>query len=384
MMLKLSKDKLETLVQSQAIERISVEELFEFFRREEAVQKFIPDGIYQTDPRDDAVIVYNSARAKRPHGYNKPETATGQEKTCPVCEGNTTKVIDFTPLSQGFTFINKNMFPMLYPDTLSANPQSSKQSPTSSSGTAESRRAYGIHLLQWTSSEHEKDWHNMPLDDCRVVMQRLAAVEKKLLLESGDLMPESEDDNNREQQTAGYVSIIKNCGPLVGGSLPHGHQQIAYSNVMPRRFAENRQFMAARGETLSAYLLRENPAELTVMDYGQTVLLTPYFMRRPYASMLIVKDTSKQYLHELSEQELSEVTRGWSDAIRAMLRIMPQIGREPAYNVVTHNGPGAGLYFEFLPYTQETGGYEHLGLWICQNTPAQAAETLRTALNAET
>jgi hypothetical protein len=48
---------------------------------------------------------------------------------------------------------------------------------------------------------------------------------------------------------------------------------------------------------------------------------------------------------------------------------MPAIGRETAYNITCHNGPGAGLYFEFLPYTQEFGGVEHLGIYACQADP---------------
>ena len=48
--------------------------------------------------------------------------------------------------------------------------------------------------------------------------------------------------------------------------------------------------------------------------------------------------------------------------------------------MVTFNGPGAGLYFEFLPYTQEMGGYEHLGLIMCQANPAAVAEHLRSVV----
>lgn len=60
--------------------------------------------------------------------------------------------------------------------------------------------------------------------------------------------------------------------------------------------------------------------------------------------------------------------------------MMPRVGRELAYNVVTHNGPGAGLYFEFLPYVQEIGGAEHLGLFICQGEPYSAARQIRRCL----
>ena len=63
------------------------------------------------------------------------------------------------------------------------------------------------------------------------------------------------------------------------------------------------------------------------------------------------------------------------------LRLMD---REVAYNVVTNNGPGAGLCFEFLPYTQEMGGLEHLGLYICQESPATVAAELRWFLSTTT
>jgi hypothetical protein len=48
---------------------------------------------------------------------------------------------------------------------------------------------------------------------------------------------------------------------------------------------------------------------------------------------------------------------------------MPSIGREIAHNVITNNGLGVGLYFEFLSYTQEIGGFEQLGLFVCQGNP---------------
>lgn len=63
-----------------------------------------------------------------------------------------------------------------------------------------------------------------------------------------------------------------------------------------------------------------------------------------------------------------------------ILMIMPKIGRETAYTVVANNGPGAGLYFEFLPYTQEIGGCEQLGLFLCQEDPHKAADRLRGIL----
>jgi galactose-1-phosphate uridylyltransferase len=124
-------------------------------------------------------------------------------------------------------------------------------------------------------------------------------------------------------------------------------------------------------------MLRENPADLLVKDYGPAVLMVPYFMRRPYNTLLILKDHSKRHLCECTEEELAALAEAWGDTTAAIMALMPAIGKPAAYNVTVSNGPGAGLYCEFLPYTQETGGFEHLGLWVCQANPQRTAEHLK-------
>lgn len=368
---------LQSIVQAGHIENLSVEDIFTLFRREKGLEDFLPDAAFETDPRDGSLIVYNTARSRRPHDHVLTEPPVDDGKPCPICQGKTTGVIDVAPLSQGRTFINKNLFPILRaieqvdPEYLE---QSNGGRPSYLRGVS-----YGLHFLQWTSSFHDRDWHNMPLADRIVVMERLAALEGKLLLESAGLMPRS-DPGSLTTPTYGYVSIIKNYGSLVGGSLQHGHQQIAFSNVMPRRLHNNWLFLEHEKEAFTAHLLRETPDELVVRDYETAVLLVPYFMRRPYDMMLVLKDYRRQHLFELSAEELSDTAEGWHDAIGLIRAIMPRIGKQLAYNVTTHNGPGAGLYFEFLPYTQETGGFEHLGLWVCQGNPTDAAERLRSLL----
>jgi galactose-1-phosphate uridylyltransferase len=295
-------------------------------------------------------------------------------RECAICQGRTTGVIDVADLSEGFTFINKNLFPVLYPfEVAHPTPPNRQGADPGTAGGA----AYGLHFLQWTSSHHDKDWHNMPLGDCRVVMKRLAALEKKLITESGEFVPAATG------QEHGFVLIVKNYGYLVGGSLSHGHQQIAFSNVMPRHMQDNRRFEIERGEPFSAYLLRESPPELAVKDYGPAILLAPYFMRRPFDMMLLLKDPGKRHLYELTDIEIAAVAEGWHDAIRAIHLIMPELGREIAFNVITNNGPGAGIYFEFLPYTQEMGGAEHLGLLVCQQNPKNVADRIRQVLGGE-
>jgi hypothetical protein len=64
----------------------------------------------------------------------------------------------------------------------------------------------------------------------------------------------------------------------------------------------------------------------------------------------------------------------------AIMAIMPSMGKPTAYNITVSNGPGAGLYCEFLPYTQETGGFEQLGLWVCHDSPPNVASHLQQFL----
>jgi galactose-1-phosphate uridylyltransferase len=375
---RLPRHLFERKLQAENIETLSYADLVRFFQEEEELAAFLPDGVCQFDPRNGEPVLFNSARAGRPHD-NRPKDTTGQERisasrSCVVCEGKTTSSVDVADLSEGFTFINKNLYPVLYPHHELAHHLGVEGLDAKREAVATT--AKGLHFLQWTSSLHDKDWHNLPQVDRVIVMKRLAALEKILLMTSGDYMPLTSHYGDLEGRY-GFISIIKNGGRLVGGSLAHGHQQIAFSNVIPRRILENRNFELARKETFSAFMLRNNPEEFLIRDYRNAVLLVPYFMRRPFDMLLLLKDTRKRYLSELTVEEIAAVSDGWRDAILFIHHVMPQMGREIAYNVITHNGPGAGLYFEFLPYTQETGGFEHLGLSVCQSNPLAASQKIR-------
>lgn len=370
MSLRLTKQALKRILQASDVTTLSATDLVRLFQEEEPLAAFLPDGVLQLDPRTGDRILYNSSRAQRPHDNHLPAFHEPLEaRSCTVCEGRTTGVIDVAPLSDGFTFINKNLYPCLFPETT--------HRPTAVT-EARLRSAFGFHFLQWTSNHHERDWHNMPLEDLLIVLKRLAALEHHLLQLSSQWLPERPTDGY-----AGYVSIIKNYGRLVGGSLAHGHQQIVFSSVRPARVLDHIRFQQTREETFSRFLLRVNPRALILRDYGPAVLVVPYFMRRPYDMLLLLKNTTKRYIYDLCSAELTAVALGWHEAIAAIHRIMPTIGRELAYNVVCHNGPGAGLYFEFLPYTQETGGLEHLGLYVCQNNPARVAAHLRQEIRQQ-
>lgn len=351
----LSESALQDLLQAQDLTDLDVDTLLSFFREETTLQDHLPDGHFAVDPRNDDRVLFNPARARRPRD-ERPATAdrAGPEPQCPICSGQTTGVVDAAPLSEGWTFINKNLYPMLYPFEDPDIP------------------ARGLHFLQWTSSYHRRDWHNLPLEDRIVVMERLAGLERKFT--------ESDSELAAPGAAAPFVSIIKNAGAVVGASLSHGHQQIAVSNVMPRRMRDNLSFQEQNGTSFSSHLLENSGSTLTVRDYGAALLVVPPFMKRPYDMILVNKNADRSYLHELDGNELRAAAQGWHDAIRAYHSILPRLGREVAYNVTVSNGPGAGLYVEFHPYSQTTGGFELLGLYVCQGTPQGAAEDLRQAL----
>ncbi len=354
----------ESILQASSIESLDMKEISNLFLNETSISNFRPESIFQIDPRNGELIVYNSSRATRPSsGAEDKEEKQKAIENCPICLGKTTGIMDIIHLSEGFSFINKNMFPIFFPY---------ENDPLNNLGTV----SFGLHFLQWTSSFHNKDWHNIPAKDATAVLSRLAALEKKLLLESFDNMPGSLS-SSQDKPTYGYVSIIKNFGKAAGGSLAHGHQQIVSSNIMPKQFFNNWSFQERRGMHFTKFLLNENPEELIVKDYGKAVLLVPYFMRRPFDMFLILKDTSKKFLHELDEEELETVAKAWQEATRVILLILQKLKKEEAYNITVNNGPGAGLYIEFLPFTQLIGGYEKIGLWVCQESPFKAAETLR-------
>jgi galactose-1-phosphate uridylyltransferase len=305
----------ESIVQASSIENLDMKEIANLFLNETSISNFRPESIFQIDPRNGELIVYNSSRATRPSSgaEDKVEIEKAVEN-CPICMGKTTGIMDITHLSEGFSFINKNMFPIFFPY---------ENDPQNGMGTV----SFGLHFLQWTSSFHNRDWHNIPLKDANIVLSRLATLEKKLLLESFDNMPGSLS-SSQEKPTYGYVSIIKNYGKAAGGSLAHGHQQIVSSNIMPKQFFNNWSFYERRGIHFTKYLLQENPEELTVKDYGKAILVVPYFMRRPFDMFLILKDTSKKFLHELDEEELETVAKAWQEATRVILLILKNLKKK--------------------------------------------------------
>ncbi len=360
----IKKDKVLCPVDFEDISNISYNDIIQNLLSDKGIEKNKPIGICQVDPRTNDRVVYSEARARRPHDTGTTVDTRWQSSvnasmsSCVVCTGKTTSIIDMAETSEGYTFINKNLFPVLYPETDGTTTDISFQS-LSVSGY----KAVGAHFLQWPSNVHESDFHNMDLNDTHIVMKRLAIFEEKLLHDSDSKMPPTGQDHY------GYVGIIKNVGRLVGGSVMHGHHQIVHTNIRPRRIEDDQRFRKTWNLSFAQYMLTQNPKNLTIKTYNKgIILLVPYFMKRTLDALIIVTDATKSHVHDLTSEELFYLGEALHDVTNAIIELMPGLGREIAYNLVFHTGNIGGMYIEVLPYTQEIGGYEHLGIYLCQGT----------------
>ena len=329
-----------------------------------------PESHYQIDPRDGTISIFSEARAKRVHTVRSEDATTVSEtNNCPICNGQLTSVCDIQPLSEGASFITDNLYPVVTPHGLTP----AIQEQYGSHSFVRGGNIFGGHFLQWTSTIHENDWHNMPLDDLILTIYQLSKFEAKLLLQS-DNMPKAAGSRDGAR---GYVSIFKNFGAKAGASLSHGHQQILFSNLMSRSSFNNWRFYGRHMENFSDYMLRENPSYLTVKDYGDVILVVPYFMHRPYTMMAFVKQTDLSYLFQLPEQTLHHLTQAMQDAISALRAELSADGKTASFNFTIHTGPGCGLYVELLSRADTFGGLELQGTWVCQALPDQCASRLR-------
>ena len=364
-------DLLDSLIEFEDCSAAGPGALRRSVSRDPGIAEWLPESKGQIDPRNGERILYSVARARRPHDTGRGNASPSAwspparfDPACPVCNGKTTSILDVADLSGGErTFINKNLFPIAFP----FEPANGQPATVEWAGRKTRPRGFpadGCHYLQWTSSRHDRDWHNSSLSDLTVALERLAAFEETLLSGPG----------------GGHVAIIKNFGRLVGGSLVHGHQQILHTNVLPRRIEEDRRFMDSHGQSFARFLLEENPGSLTIRDYGRVRLVTPWFLKRTLESIAIVTDTSKEHLHQLNRAELRDLARALRDATSTVIALMPSLGREVAYNLAFHTGPIGGLYVEMLPFSQWIGGYVQLGIFVCQGTPRTSHRMYRQHL----
>jgi len=361
---EVSRDWLDGAVRFRDISEHRSIDVYRLVAQDPEIQKWRPDSQVSVDPRSGLRIIYSTARERRPHDH--PPAPPPPPGECVVCAGKTSDVIDVADLSEGVTFVNLNHYPLVFP--LMTPPFREIR------GREPKGQGTGVHLLQWTSSLHGRDLHNMPPEDIAVVVSRLGALEDTFY-QGGEGMPEIRDGQH------GHVGIVKNVGRLVGSSVEHGHQQIVHTNVRPLALALDAEFERRTREPFSRMLLRKNPESLTLGDYdGLFRLLVPWFMQRPLEMMIVCRKRDVRDLCDLDGEGRLALARALRDAAEAVTTLMPAMGREVAWNLTVHNGISDGLYVEILPYTQERGGYEALGVYLCAGTPATSAERIRAYL----
>jgi len=367
---ELSPKVLDGLVSFRDVSSASYGDLMQIICSNPDIAAAKPERLCQIDPRTGDKVAYSASRNLRPHDTQPRVESYARAESCPICRGETTSVIDVASLSEGFTFINENLYPILYPGEGEGPLDSVDSAVLAPLG----KEVAGAHFVQWASTQHDRDIHNMPAEDVKVILERLAALEARLLHSEDSGMPTAPSGNGHDHY--GYVGVIKNFGRLVGGSISHGHMQVIHTNILPRAIADDADFLRRTGRSFSAFLLHENPEELLVKDYPHVSAVVPYFMKRPLDAIIMVRDGSRNSLHDLSGGELGSLAAALSDLTGAVTRLMPRMGLELAYNLVFHTGPIGGLYVEVLPLTQVLGGYEKIGLYLCEGLPSHFARLL--------
>ena len=106
---------IESILQSESIDNLDIKDVFNLFLNESSISNYKPESFFQIDPRNGELIVYNSSRASRPNVGGESEEIQEKQESCPICQGKTTGIMDIMRLEEGFTFINKNMFPIFFP-----------------------------------------------------------------------------------------------------------------------------------------------------------------------------------------------------------------------------------------------------------------------------
>lgn len=294
------------------------------------------------DPRSGLPVVYSPARAQR---LGTPD------HVCVVCDERTCPAVDVIDLPRGDqAWLTPNLYPITYPFDAHCD-------------------ASGVHLVHWSSLHHDKGLPGADATTAAALLGQLAEAERFLLHEAPDSYPESGEGHR------GHVGVIKNRGRRVGGSVEHDHQQIMLMAVPPSE--------PPLTVELAPRLLHDTPAALVVERvHGLCTTLVPAFMARPLQAFIVPHGPPVGWLHHLSPDVLAAVALAAARLCSALDVLMVRAFGEPAWNLIAHTGAGCGPLLEMRPFTQPLGGYEHLGLFLCEESPAASAERLRTALGA--
>ena len=85
---QVTREHLAQLVEWESLETLSFDQLVTLFEKEEGLVNYIPDGLFQVDPRNNDRVVFNSSRARRPHDNRPVENSLNHEdpkRECVIC-----------------------------------------------------------------------------------------------------------------------------------------------------------------------------------------------------------------------------------------------------------------------------------------------------------
>ncbi|MGQ0551733.1 MAG: hypothetical protein ACT4PU_00770 [Planctomycetota bacterium] len=318
----------------------------------ESAAAFLPDAESACDPRGPLPIAYSENRRKR---LGIPG--------CVVCESRTCAAVDWHALpGEDLAWLTPNLYPIVAPRV------GSDAMGASASASGGAHGVHGIHLVHWSSLRHDGGLIGAEPATAAALFAQLARAGEWLLHHADAQYPESGEGHR------GHVGLVKNRGRTVGGSVEHDHQQLMLSSVPFAEPAATRDLAAA---------LHAAPAALRVDDInGLATTLVPPFMRRPLHAFIVPRRsvTPAGWLHHLDEKVRDAVAFAVARLCQATSTLMANEGREPAWNLICHEGLGCEPIFEMRPFTQPLGGYEHLGLYLCEERPATSAARLRAAL----
>lgn len=302
--------------------------------------EWAPDPGVRRDPRTGLAILDSPARARR---LGTP--AAG----CPVCEQRVQPAVDILDLPGGDqAWLTPNTFPLVHPF----------EAPGPASG---------LHLVHWSSRHHDGGWPGADGPTAAALLDQLARTEAFLLHHAPDHLPATGGDGHR-----GHVGVIKNRGRRVGGSVEHDHQQILLS---AQAFTE-----PPRSVGLADQLLDLAGGDLVVDDLGDALTVVPPFMNRPLQAFVVPRAPPAGWLHHLARPVRDALALAVARLSHAVTALMTERHGEPAWNLITHTGAGCAPLLELRPFTQPLGGYEHLGLYLCEERPNDSAAALRAAL----
>jgi hypothetical protein len=320
----------------------------------QSAQRHAPEPFGSLDPRLALPVAYSEARAHR---------LAEDYGSCAVCENRTCPAADVTALpGDDVAWLTPNLYPILLPRARGAPPPHDG---------AQALPLHGVHLVHWSSLRHDGGLVGANGAVAAALLSQLACAEGFLLHEAGPEYPESGAGPDGLPHR-GHAGFIKNRGRRVGGSVEHDHQQLLLSS---QAFAEP---PLSRG--LRARLLADGREALRVDDVGGLArTLVPPFMRRPLHAFVVPVAPDAGWLHHMLPDVRDACALAIARLAHAVDGAMATGGQEPAWNLTCLSGPGCGPVFELRAYTQPLGGYEHLGLYLCEERPETSAARLREA-----